>query len=155
MRAARGVLATWSVLAGPVLAGPVLAARTVLAPVGRVRRARRCLGAVTCAHALAEPDSGGPQHAAQLADAGQVAALTGAEREVLVVTRQAARLRPAARTREPVVRIRPGGSLLRVSTRCTHPFGQFGKLIPATLADGGKRHRVPGQPQRNLIRPPG
>jgi hypothetical protein len=66
---------------------------------------------------------------------------------------QAAGLWPAARAREAVVRVRPGGGLLRVEPGCADALGQLRELVAAALADGGERHRVPCEPEGDLIRP--
>jgi hypothetical protein len=69
-----------------------------------------------------------------------------------MVARQIAGLRAAARGREPVVRVRPGGRLLRIEAGGTDPGRQLGELITAPLAYGCERYRVPGQVERDLIR---
>jgi hypothetical protein len=69
-----------------------------------------------------------------------------------MVARQIAGIRAAARGREPVVRVRPGGRLPRIEAGGTDPGRQLGELIPAALAYGRERHRVPGQVERDLIR---
>ncbi len=106
------------------------------------------------AHALAEPERAGPQHAAQLTGAGQVPPVPRPQREVLVVAGQVARVRAAARGGEPVVRVRPGGSLLGIEAGGGDPLRQLGELVAAALADGRERHRVPGQVERDLVRLP-
>jgi hypothetical protein len=164
----RNVLAwsvmAWSVLArqmlsGRVLAGHVLAERMRLGPVlagkvpGRHRLSGRPAGWLQpSAHALAEPQRAGPKHAAQLAGARHVRPVPRPQREVLMVAGQVAGTRAAARGREPVVRVRPGLSLLRIEAGGTNPGRQLGELITAALAYGRERHRVPGQVERDLIR---
>jgi len=106
-------------------------------------------------HALAEPQRAGPQHAAQLASARQVSPVAGAQREVLMVAGQAAAIRASATGGEPVVRVRPGGGLLRVEPGRGDPCGQLRQLVSAALAHGRERPRVPGQVERDLIRLPG
>jgi hypothetical protein len=69
-----------------------------------------------------------------------------------MVAGQAAGLRSPARTGKAVVRVRPGGGLFRVEPGCADSLGQLRELIAAALADGGKRHRVPSQPEGDLIR---
>jgi hypothetical protein len=106
------------------------------------------------AHALAEPERTGPQHAAQLAGARHVSPIPRPQGEVLVVAGQVGSVRAAARGRKPVVRVRPRRSLLGISASGSDPRSQLGKLITASLADGRERHRVPGQVERDLIRLP-
>ncbi len=142
----------WVLAGEPMLAGePVLAREPALAQVRELPVGGRL--AVSGAHALPEPHRCRPQYAAQFTAAGQVAALTGSQHEVLMIAGQATGPWPAARTREPVVRVGPGGSLLRVGPGRTDPLCQFGELVAAALADGGERDRVPGQSQGDLVRP--
>jgi hypothetical protein len=113
------------------------------------------------ADAIASPDGAGPQHAPQLAGAGQIGAFPGPQREVLSFPRQEAvqtatglpQIRP--RIGKPVVRVRPDGGLLRIDTRRGDPLRKRRQLMTAPLADGRERHRVPGEIERNLIRLPG
>jgi hypothetical protein len=131
---------------------------------------------LTDADAFTDPDRTRAQHTSQFAGTRHVHSFTGAQREVLVVVGQvtggvantamnlarrslsrpwvgikAGRL-VAAGSREPVVRVGPGCSLLRIRTSGTDALGELGQLVSATLADGGKRHRVSGQIQRDLVR---
>ncbi len=92
------------------------------------------------AHALAEPQRAGPQHAAELADARQVSPVPGPQREVLVVAGQIADIRGGADGGEPVVRVRPRSSLLGIEAGCSYPRSQLRQLIAASLADGRERH---------------
>jgi hypothetical protein len=152
---------SWTVLSWTVLFGTVLF-RTVLArhvlsgymTAGCVLSRWRValLRARPGAHALAEPQRAGPQYAAELAGARHVSPVPRPQREVLVVAGQVAGVRAAARGGEPVVRVRPRGSLLGIEAGSSYPRGQLGKLIAAALADGRERHRIPGQVERNLIR---
>jgi hypothetical protein len=131
--------------------------------------ARRRALADPCA--LAQPDRARPQHAAQLARSRQVHPVTGAQREVLVITGHAAdRARATAlqalgqasanalaRTgdREPVVGVWPGSGLRWVAARRANPLGQLSQLVPAPLPDGCERHRVPGEAERDFVGPAG
>jgi hypothetical protein len=55
---------------------------------------------------------------------------------------------------KPVVRVGPDGHLLRVDPSRGDTLGEPGKLVTAPLTNSGKRHRVPGEVQSDLIRPP-
>ena len=165
----------------PVQAGhPVLAGRRVLARHWLTARLRQLavVRMLTDADALTNPDGTRAQHASQLAGTGHVHSFAGAQREVLMVAGQvaggvtdtavglagrwlslprasikASRLvAVAVRSREPVVRVGPGCCLRGIRTRRADALGKLGQLVPATLADCGKRHRVPGQIQRDLVR---
>jgi len=149
---ARTVLAR-NVLAGTGLSGRVLSRYWVGWQVlSRWRVA--LLRARASAHALAEPQGAGPQHAAEFAGTWQVSPVPGPQREVLMLAGQVARSRPAAGGREPVVRVRPRRSLLGIEASLSYPPSELGKLIAAALADGRERHRVPSQIERDLIRLP-
>jgi hypothetical protein len=125
--------------------------------------------------ALADPDRAGPEHAPKLAGARRIEALAGAQREVLMIAGEVAgavggaarllacqcRVLPCGpsmmeptviRRGEPVVRIRPRRGLLGIRARRADPLRELGQLVPATLADCGERHRVPGQIERDLVR---
>jgi hypothetical protein len=142
-----------TVLAGTGLSGDVLPRYVVgwrvLSPLGVALLRPRA-----SANALAEPQRAGPQHAPELARAWQVCPVPGPQREVLMLARQVAGFRTAARRREPVVRVGPRGSLLGIEAGGSYPPGQLGKLIAAALADGRERHRVPCQVERDLVRLP-
>jgi hypothetical protein len=58
----------------------------------------------------------------------------------------------AVRSREPVVRVGPGCCLHGIRTGRADALGKLGQLVPTPLADCGKRHRVPGQIERDLVR---
>ena len=154
---ARTVLAR-TVLARNVLAGTGLSGRVLSRYwVGWQVLSRWCvalLRARASAHALAEPQGAGPQHAAEFAGTWQVSPVPGPQREVLMLAGQVARSRPAAGGREPVVRVRPRRSLLGIEASLSYPPSELGKLIAAALADGRERHRVPSQIERDLIRLP-
>jgi len=170
------------VLAGyPVQAGhPVLARRRVLAGDCLMARLRRLavVRMLTDADALTDPDGARAEHTSQFAGTGHVHSFTGAQREVLMVAGQVAGgvtdtavglagrwlslprasikashlVAVAVRSREPVVRVGPGCCLCGIRTRRADALGKLGQLVPATLADCGKRHRVPGQIKRDLVR---
>jgi hypothetical protein len=138
-----------TVLAGTGLSGYVLSRYVVgWRVLSRWRVA--LLLARASAHALAEPQGTGPQHAAELAGTWQVCPVPGPQREVLMLAGQVAG-RAAAGGREPVVRVRPRRSLLGIEASRSYPPSQLGKLIAAALADGRERHRVPSQIERDLI----
>ncbi len=155
---------------------PVLTGQWLIARLKRLAVVRMLTDAD--ADALADPDGAGAKHASQLAGTRHVHSFAGAEREVLVVVAQVAggvtdtardvirrclswpcagvkASHLAVGSREPVVRVRPGGCLLRIIARRADPLGKLGQLIPATLPDCGKRHRVPGQIERDLVCLPG
>lgn len=144
---------SWAVLARLMLFGYVLTRYVMGGPVLSRWRAA-LLGARASAHALAQPQRAGPQHAAELAGARQVSPVPRPQGEVLVIAGQAASIRAAAGSREPVVRVRPRCGLLGVEAGGGNPRSQVGELIAASLADGRERHRVPGQIERDLIRLP-
>jgi hypothetical protein len=56
------------------------------------------------------------------------------------------------RTGEPVVGVGPGVGLLGVEARGCYLVRKLGQPVTAALADGGERHRIPRQVQRDLIR---
>jgi hypothetical protein len=72
-----------------------------------------------------------------------------------VVAGQRAGLWAGTRAGEAVVRVGPGSGLLRIQPGCTDALGQLRELIAAALADGRERHRVPGQPEGDLVGLPG
>ena len=92
------------------------------------------------AHALAEPQCAGPQHAAELADARHVSPVPGPQREELVVPRNIKKKNGGADGGEPVVRVRPRSSLLGIESGRSYPRSQLRQLIAASLADGRERH---------------
>jgi hypothetical protein len=55
---------------------------------------------------------------------------------------------------KPVVGVGPYGHLLGVDPSRGDTLGEPGKLVTAPLTDSGKRYRVPGEVQSDLIRPP-
>jgi hypothetical protein len=121
-----------------VLAGHVLS-RYVMGWHVLPRRRVALLRARASAHALAEPQRTGPQHAAELAGARHVSSVPGSQREVLVVTRRVADSRASAGSGEPVVRVRPRGRLLWIEAGGSYPRRELGELIAASLADGRER----------------
>jgi hypothetical protein len=130
---------SWTGLARTGLAGHVLSRYVVgwhMLPRWRVA----LLWPRASAHALAEPQRAGPQHAAELADARQVPPVPGPQREVLVVAGQIADIRGGADGGEPVVRVRPRSSLLGIEAGRSYPRSQLRQLIAASLADGRERH---------------
>jgi hypothetical protein len=151
---------------------PVLVGHPVL-PRHRMLAGLKVLAVVRLpdANALANPDRTGAKHAPQLSRTRQVDAFTGAQREVLVIAggvtgsmtsvppprwiTSVAGARPArltaARRREPVVGIRPDGSLLRILPGRADALGEFRQVVSTSLADSRERHRVPGQVQRDLV----
>ena len=58
-----------------------------------------------------------------------------------------------AGNREPVVGVWPGIRLRWIAASLTDPLGKLSQLVPAPLPDGRERHRVPGEAQRDLVRP--
>ena len=85
--------------------------------------------------ALAEPDRARPQHAPQLAGAGQVTPVPRAQREVLMVVMPEASTGPAvppgravarAGSGESVVGVRPGRRLLGIQPGRRHALGEPG-----------------------------
>jgi hypothetical protein len=157
---------------------PVLARHRVLAGCWQLARHKRLavVRMLTDADALADPDGTRAKHTSQFAGTRHVHSFAGAQREVLVIVGQVADLVAnaamnlarrclswhwtgikasrlvAAGRREPIVWVRPGCSLLGIITRRADALSELGELVPATLADGGKRHRVPGQVQCDLVR---
>jgi hypothetical protein len=108
------------------------------------------------ADAVADPYRTGAKHAPQFTRARQVDALTGAQREVLVITRQVAiQVAPAGcvppaacfsagtgirASREPVVRIWPLGGLVGILTRGADALGEIRQLVAAALPYRSERH---------------
>jgi len=116
------------------------------------------------------PLGGRAQHAAHLAEAGQVSAIAGLEREVLPLSGQERRAGPgradlagpgradrpdAVGLGEPVVGVWPVSGLLGILARGLDLRGERRELMAAPLADDGERLPVPDQPQRHLVRLPG
>jgi len=119
------------------------------------------------ADALANPDRARPQHASQLARFRQVEPLMRPQCEVFVIAGEracrvtgSASVRPGepmaatsveprrvawVRRRKPIIGIRPGGRLLRILPGCADARREVQQLVPATLADGSERDRIPGQ----------
>jgi hypothetical protein len=160
--AAAGCLASKDALARRMAGGEVLSSRHMLAARPMLGRQAMPPGSRTVSH----PHGTGPEHTPQLTAAGQVSTVTGTQREVLSLAGQMtavavaeSRPRPGHRVRrragEPVIRVRPVLSLLRVGSGGIHPVRQLRELVTAALTDSGKRHRIPGQVQRDLIRLPG
>jgi hypothetical protein len=108
--------------------------------------------------ALTGPYGAGPQHAPQLATTRQISPVAGPQREVLrLAGKVAAQVggRRLWRDGEPVIRIRPHSCLTRIGPRPADPVSEQREQVPAALAHGGERHRIPGQVERDLKRAPG
>ncbi len=63
-----------------------------------------------------------------------------------------ARHRSSRVGREPVIRIWPLGSKPGIAAGLADTFGELRELVAAALTHGRERHRVPREPQRDLVR---
>jgi hypothetical protein len=120
---------------------------------GPARRVR-VLSPRSCA--LSQPDGIRAQGAPKLAGTGQVPPIAGAEGEVLGFAGEA---RASAQDRalgsargggEAIVRIGPRVRLLGVGSSLRDALRQLREMMAAALADGGERHRVPGEAQSDF-----
>jgi hypothetical protein len=108
------------------------------------------------AGAVADPDGTGAEQAAQLPGAGRIGAIARAQREILCLARlEAAALAGRATLTgpwcgKPVVRVWPGGRLIRIEPGPVDLFGEHREMVPAALPYRRERDRVPGQVEGDL-----